>query len=343
MPLDFLTLSLPLAIGIFIACALIIGTAGTYLAGVADRLADRTGLGEAIAGAILLGATTSLPGIVVSVSSAWQGQPELAMSNALGGIAVQTAFLALADLTYRRANLEHAAPSIGNLMQSGLLVCLLALLLVGVYTPPVTFFGVHPVTPLLFAGYLYGLAKVRSAQQHPMWSPTQTKETFADEPPASPSQESLSGLWLRFVLLAAVLAVTGLVLERAATVIGDETGLSATAVGALLTAVVTSLPELVTSIAAVRRGALTLAVSGIIGGNAFDTLFVAASDIAYRDGSIYHAVSNQVLLWIAITIVMTGVMMLGLIRREEQNWGGIGFESAIILMLYALGGVLVMI
>ena len=40
---------------------------------------------------------------------------------------------------------------------------------------------------------------------------------------------------------------------------------------------------------------------------------------------------------------MTGVMMLGLIRREEQNWGGIGFESAIILMLYALGGVLVMI
>ena len=77
-----------------------------------------------------------------------------------------------------------------------------------------------------------------------------------------------------------------------------------------------------------RRGALTLAVSGIIGGNAFDTLFVAASDIAYRDGSIYHVVSNQVLLWIAITIVMTGVMMLGLIRREEQNWGGIGFESA---------------
>ena len=86
-----------------------------------------------------------------------------------------------------------------------------------------------------------------------------------------------------------------------------------------------------------------MAVSGIIGGNAFDTLFVAASDIAYRDGSIYHVVSNQVLLWIAITIVMTGVMMLGLIRREEQNWGGIGFESAIILMLYALGGVLVMI
>ncbi|WP_262927226.1 sodium:calcium antiporter [Phytohalomonas tamaricis] len=340
---DFSAMSLPLAIGLFLFCALVIGTAGTYLAGVADRLADRTGLGEAIAGSLLLGATTSLPGIVVSVSSAWRGLPELAMSNALGGIAVQTAFLALADVTYRRANLEHAAPSIGNLMQSGLLICLLALLLVGVYTPPVTIFGVHPVTPLLFAGYIYGLFKVRGAQEDPMWAPTQTRETFADEPEEASSHESLSGLWVRFALLALVLAVTGLVLERTATVIANDTGLSATAVGALLTAIATSLPELVTSIAAVRRGALTMAVSGIIGGNAFDTLFAAASDIAYRDGSIYHVVSDHVLLWIAITIVMTSVLVLGLIRREEQNWGGIGFESVLILALYGLGAALVMV
>jgi cation:H+ antiporter len=43
--------------------------------------------------------------------------------------------------------------------------------------------------------------------------------------------------------------------------------------------------ELVTTIAAVRRGALQLAVGGIIGGNTFDTLFLTAADVSYREGS----------------------------------------------------------
>lgn len=43
---------------------------------------------------------------------------------------------------------------------------------------------------------------------------------------------------------------------------------------------------------------LSLAVGGIIGGNAFDTLFTAASDIAYRDGSIYAHMDQDLLLYV---------------------------------------------
>ena len=128
-------MSLTAAFALFSACAAIIGIVGTRLARIVDDLADRTGLGEAIAGAVLLGMATSLSGIVVSVSSAWTGKPELAMSNALGGIAVQTLFLTIADMAYRRANLEHAAASLGNLIQGALLLCLLCLLLLGRFTP----------------------------------------------------------------------------------------------------------------------------------------------------------------------------------------------------------------
>jgi cation:H+ antiporter len=42
----------------------------------------------------------------------------------------------------------------------------------------------------------------------------------------------------------------------------------------LITSTCTSIPELVTAVAAVRQGSLTLAVGGIVGGNAFDTLFM---------------------------------------------------------------------
>jgi len=91
----------------------------------------------------------------------------------------------------------------------------------------------------------------------------------------------------------------------------------------------------------VRQGALTLAVGGIIGGNTFDVLFIAFSDIAYRDGSIYHAISSEPRFVISLTIVLTSVLLLGLLRRERRGVGNIGFEGVLVLAFY-LGGMLVL-
>lgn len=330
-------MSLTLGVALFAGCALIIGLVGTRLTGVVDTLADRTGMGEAIAGAVLMGMATSLSGIVLSVTAAWKGQPELAMSNAVGGIAVQTLFLTVADAALRRINLEHAAASIGNLAQGTLLMCLLGLLLVASFSPEWTLWGVHPVTPILLLGYVYGLRIIDEVRSEPMWMPRRTRETREDTPDDEARRHSLTRLWGAFVVLALLLGISGWVMEKAATTLAAETGMSQTAVGVLLTSVATSLPELVTAVAAVKRGALTLAVGGIIGGNAFDTLFAAASDVAYRDGSIYHAVSDQTLLWIALSVLMTAVLLLGLVRREKHGPARIGFESVALVLLYGAG------
>lgn len=327
---------------VFCACAAVIAIAGTRITGIVDQLADRTGIGEAAAGAVLLGASTSLGGSVLSVTAAWNGHAELAVSNALGGIAVQTFFLAVADMVYRRANLEHAAASVPNMMQNGLLICLLSLILFAPYLPDVTIFGVHPVTPVLLGAYIYGIFLVRDASESPMWRPSVTRETREDEPDDTTHMPPLSRLWIEFLVLMGILGLAGWTLEPAATVIADRTNLSQTFVGVMLTAVSTSIPELVTSIAAVRRGALTLAVSGIIGGNAFDTLFTAASDISYRSGSIYHAMPEDSKFWAVLTLLMSGVLMMGLIRRERQGIGRIGMESLLITLLYVMGVVLLL-
>ena len=60
-------MSLTAAFTLFSACAAIIGIVGTRLARIVDDLADRTGLGEAIAGAVLLGMATSIRHCGVSV------------------------------------------------------------------------------------------------------------------------------------------------------------------------------------------------------------------------------------------------------------------------------------
>jgi cation:H+ antiporter len=331
------------SVAVFCACALVIGVTGVRLAAKADLLADLTGMGEAVAGAVLLGGATSLSGSVLSITASLNNRPDLAISNALGGIAVQTAFLSVADVVYRRANLEHAAASAANMMQGSLLICQLGILLLAAYSPNVTFFAVHPATPILFATYVYGISLVRSARTQPMWQPEQTEETREDEPDQESGRHSLVRVWGGFGVLAVTMGAAGWLLEHAASNISAQTGLSQATIGALFTSSATSIPELITTIAAVRRGALTLAVGGIIGGNAYDTLFAGFSDIAYREGSIYHAISETLLFWLGVTVLMTGVLLMGLIRREEMGIGRIGFESVAILVLYAAAVVFIIL
>lgn len=327
---------------VFASCAFIIAVAGTRITRIVDQLADRTGIGEAAAGAVLLGGTTSIGGSVLSVTAAWNGNAELAVSNAMGGIAVQTFFLAVADIVYRRANLEHAAASVPNMIQNALLIMLLALIMIAPLLPGVTVWNVHPITPLLIIAYVYGIHLSQGAHNSPMWIPAKTRETRQDEPDDTSQMPSMMRLWGEFTVLFMILGLAGWTLEPSATVIAQQTGLTQTVVGVLLTAISTSIPELVTSIAAVRRGALTLAVGGIIGGNAYDTLFMAASDIAYRDGSIYHTMTDDALFWVALTLLMSGVLMMGLIRRERQGPGSIGVESVALIVLYIAGSALLL-
>lgn len=62
-------------LAVFGVCALVIAIAGTRITRIVDQLADRTGIGEAAAGAVLLGATTSIGGSVLSVTAAGTVMP----------------------------------------------------------------------------------------------------------------------------------------------------------------------------------------------------------------------------------------------------------------------------
>jgi cation:H+ antiporter len=337
------TLPVPLAVlGLVLAAAAVM-IAGPRMVRVADRLADVTGLGEAFVGAVLVGAATSLPDILATVLPAARGLPELAVGNALGGVLGQTAFLAIADLTYRRANLEHAAASLPNLVQGLLLVTLLGAVLALFAAPPGSVLGVHPGTLVLLGIYAYGLRLVRETANVPMWEAVETPETRADVPDEPEREEGAPGaMWARFVGLLAVLGGAGAVLAISGESIVAQTDLSEAAVGVFLTGVGSSLAELVVSISAVRSGALTLAVANVIGGNTFDTLLVGVADVAYRDGSIYAAVGQESALVAAVALVATAVITLGLLRRERHGVGNIGVESVVVLILYAATVLLVL-
>jgi len=334
---DISALPLPAVLALFLGAALTILAAGSKLASAADRLADAAGLGEAATGAIVMGAITSLAGIITSVAAAARGLPEMAVSNALGGIAVQTAFLVVADFFYRRANLEHAAVSLPNLMDGAALVALIAVVLAASAGPDWSLWGVHPVTPVLFAAYLYSRRISLQGRDRPLWRAEDTRETRRDQPDSDAESEGLGRLLAIVATLGGVTALAGFAVAQSGVALITEAGLKESLVGAAMTAIATSTPELVTTVAAVRRGALQLAVGGIIGGNTFDVLFVGAADIAYRDGSIYHAMGVDSAFLAALTLIMTAILILGLLRREPHGVANIGFESMAVLVLYLTG------
>lgn len=310
--------------------------AGSRLVSVADQLADRTGLGEAVTGALLLGGVTSLPGLTASVTAAWNGLPEMAVSNAVGGIAAQTLFLVIADFSYKRVNLEHAAASQTILYQGTLLITLLAMPLLAVNLEWFADWWLHPISVLMVAFYVLGLKGASVVQSEAMWRPRQTAETREDQPEEGSKNLPLGRLVGAFLTLGALTGLAGWLVGHAGISLVREVGWKESAVGGLLTAIASSLPELVTTLAAVRRGAYTLAVSGIVGGNAFDTLFVAVSDLAYRGGSIYHAISGRQQFLLALAVMMSAILVGGLIRRERRGPANVGLEGLLMIICYAV-------
>jgi cation:H+ antiporter len=133
---------------------------------------------------------------------------------------------------------------------------------------------------------------------------------------------------------AGSVAVAGAVIGGSGAVLGERLGLSQSAAGSYLTAIPTSLPELVTAVAAARMGSLNLAMADIIGGNCFDVLFVAVADAFYLEGSIYHHTEDAVLFTAAVALLLNAILMIGLLRREQRGPANVGMETIGMLVVY---------
>lgn len=327
-----------ISIIVFLVATLLIVVFGTRATRVAAALARQTWFGEALMGVFFMGAFTSLAEIATTITAATNNHPQLAISNAVGSIAGQTAFLAIVDFAYRKANLEHAAASAENLTIGAFLMTLLALPLLALAYPGSTVLGVHPITPIMIVGYFFGLKLISLSATQPMWYPQATRETKPRQSPTrQTARESNKSLWLQFLLFAVIMAVAGWFLAISAVAISKHTHLSESLAGALLTGVVSSLPEFITAYAAVKMGALTLAVGNILGGNAFDTLLVAIADLTYPHGSIYTHLQPAEHFLLGLASIMTGTILLGMLQRQKHGFANIGLESSLVLLIYAGG------
>lgn len=314
------TARLEVALPLFVAATAVVAVVAPRLTGTVDRLSSRTRFGQTLAGAVLLGASTSLPGIMVTVVAALRGDVALAAANAIGGVAAQTVFLSVADVSQSRADLFQKTVSPKSLANVGVLLGLLTIpLFASAGWPDVAVGRIHPASPLLVIAYLGGL-----------WI---TRKEPGGGGGGAAGDEPLWRLWARYIGCLSAVAVAGFLLGTTVSPIAAAMGLSAVAAGALLTALATSSPELITAVTAARHGQLHLAVGDIVGGNTFDVLFLAVADLAVAS-SLYTQVGSSLVLLTAAAILLNALVLLAF---ERPGGGGRWSpESALMLATYAV-------
>lgn len=330
-------------IALFVFGAVAVLFVGPRLSRAAEELADAIGIAQTLGGLVFLGATTSLPGVIISFDTALAGQATLSVSNAIGGIAAQTVFIAVADAAMRRGPLSREIKMAASLMQLAVLISLLTLIMLAMVAPGgVALFGVHPVSYLLITAVFAGFRMIQTSEIEPKWYSrrltSEIRKQVSDDEDDETEVELTGRLVGRFLVFAALIGGAGWLISFSGQGLIDETGTSPMLVGMTGMAIASSLPELVTAVSAVRRGAVALAIGDIIGGNVFDTLIIAVADFAYRDGPIYGGVTVEIPFLTVITVLMSSILLIMFVRRESEGLGArIGTESYLILGVYVMG------
>jgi len=337
---DFHSLAFSVNLLIFAASALVVWLAGTKVTHYADEIATRSGFGEALIGLFLLAGVTSLPEIATSFSAALSGNAPLAVNNLLGSISMQIAVLALGDFFYGRHALTSVVPDPVVMLQGSLNIVLLSLVAVAIIyggeSGDSEILGAGLWTWALLIGALYSMFKLKESNQRKPWI-ANTKEQEEDTQEASDKDYNSSAAVLGFktAAMAAIILAAGFTVARSGEAIAEQSGLGASFMGVAFVAMATSLPEVSTVFASLRRGLNTMAISDILGTNILNIALLFGVDMIASGEPVLNRVGNFAAVAAAMGIALTGVFLVGLAERRDRTIFGMGIDSAFVLVFYS--------
>jgi cation:H+ antiporter len=309
----------------FVFSAVVIVIAAIQLAKYGDVIALRTRLGGMFVGLLLIAGATSLPEVLTTISSLSQGVPNLAAGNLLGSNMFNMLLLAVLDLLHykhrllRRAALKHA-------LSGSLTIFMIAAVIFFVMADLPAQVGWVGVDSLVLI--LIYIVAVRLIQEN---SSSSGSSLEPDLPPGLPS---LRHALIGFGIATGALVVISPLLVSSSVQIAELTGLGTTFVGTTLVAVVTSLPELVTTIAAARLGADDMAIGNLFGSNMFNMFALGLTDVFYLDGRFLSVIDPAFLLVGMLGLIMTGMGLIGNLARLERRFFFVEFDALALIMVY---------
>ena len=298
------------ALLLFAGSGAIVIFSGVYLAKYGDALAGLMGWGRLWVGTILVAVATSLPELAIDITAVMRNQPELALGDALGSNMVNMLILAVVALIFGAASFfRRMAPQQKYLVLTAISLTGLALLL-GSLSMSISLGAVGLASLLILGLYVAGMRLVYF---------TLPKPSGRVEADPSGTGPTMRRAWIMFGLASLGVLVAAPSLAFSVESISETTGLSTSFLGVVALALVTSFPEASTTFAAVRLGAVNLAVGTLLGSCAFNVLILALVDPFYRQGVLVDTLEGAHLAaGLAAILLMSLVLGQVLLRGSHR-------------------------
>lgn len=296
---------------VFLISSMAVIYAGVGLARYGDELAEKTGWGKLWVGSMLVSVATSLPELTVNISAVWlEDAPDLALGNVFGADMINVFVLGVIGLLFGVQNLFSAQGSDTR-----------ALVLLGVGLVAVTIVagaaGDAKLGPTSLGGlailalYAWGMRRVYQLGREPA--------ELGDIP--APTGKALKA-WMLFGLSAVVVIVASRFLASSADEIAKLTGISASFIGVLLVAIVTTLPEGTVTVAAALRKSYGIVIGNVYGSCAFNIFILFFSDLFYVKGPLLGAMQPEhfAAAAAAFLLMSMGYLILRGSAEERFSW-----------------------
>jgi cation:H+ antiporter len=325
--------------------AAIVWLAGRRLAAYCKMISEQTRAGQAVLGTALLGSIVSLPEMTMASTAAFNESPELAVNTLLGGIALAVLTLAIADAAVGAEPLSSDVVRPVVLLQGPLVVLMLVVAGAGIIAPDVLVVTAGGSTLAIAGLYVISILMVARYEKKRPWMPEPRENTSENRPDpvrarhaSNPRPLPLTVIFTAFAALAVIVA--GSASALVADVLARQTRLGASFVGFVLGGIITTLPEVSSTVGAIRLKQYEMAFGDAFGTNLFSITLLFVVDLIYPGGPILQEVGQFSLLAILLGIAVTTICVSGLIVRPTRAVFRMGFDSVLIMCTTAVGLVL---
>ena len=310
----------------FSLSSIVIILAGSKLASFGEGLSKASGLGQGWIGLLFLATITSIPEVTTTVTGGVINVPNIAVGNALGSNLFNLAIIGVVDILLFTKGPFLSKVRSYHAVTGGIVVLLSVLVILGIAIKPTPIYRISPISLVIALVYILGLVVVYRIEKG-------RGEVDGNKEGTMSLARAVSG----FVFCAIVIIIAGVFLIHASKTISLEFGFSGPFMGAILVAVVTSLPELATSIGAFRIGAYDMIMGNLLGSNMFNILTIFLADIAFRRGAILSHLGeggkNQLLVAM-VGILFAVITIVAISCRSRRRIFGIGASGILILATY---------
>lgn len=321
---------------IFLAAAAVIWHGGTRLTHELDAIAERTGLDHAFVGMLLLGGITSLPELANVITASSLGNPSLAINNLLGSAAINVLLLAVADAIVGRKAVTALVARPSTMMMG--VLCMIILALIGA----IVMTGDVAVGPVGGGAVTIGFASIFAfwiATGHDERSPWSVDDDDKAGSKSEDSDQSAKGRWWAVVLFGALIFASGYALSQVGDAMAEQFGITSAVVGFALIGTATSLPELVTILAALKLGRPEMAFGQVLGTNFVNLSMIPLADAVYVGDPVLTTLGDFEAISALLGLILIGFFMVGLLEHRNRTIGRMGLDSAAVIGGFAAGAV----